>query len=115
MLEMIGQGLGILFSVGASATLIYLVIKSDEGIHFLKRFAIVAFVLIGLTALSQLIPLEELKVGLTDFFSFLKSTIFMWDFVFNTTLFFGYIIPVSFSLLTAYWTFLAYIFIAKNF
>lgn len=105
---------GAIFAVGSISLLIFSAFKSETGIGFIKKFGIFAVLIGALTTLSLVFNVTSIFSPLVDFFTFIKSSLYLFDFVVDIPYFF-LMVGVLLKLITAYWSFLLVNFIVQFF
>ena len=79
---------GAIFAVGSISLLIFSAFKSETGIGFIKKFGIFAVLIGALTTLSLVFNVTSIFSPLVDFFTFIKSSLYLFDFVVDIPYFF---------------------------
>lgn len=112
--EIVGSIVGGGLLVGGAFLLVKQAITGDEGFKTIKQLALLSIIPIALVLLAQAINFSVIETALTNFFIVIRSLINVWDFWLDTPLLMSLLLA-TFSILVAYWTYKAYIFVVRFF
>jgi hypothetical protein len=112
--EIIGSLVGGVFFAGAGFLLLKQAITGDEGFKTVKQIALLSLIPASLVGLAQVINLSGIQVALTNFFIVIRRLLGVWDFWLDVPLLLSLMLTV-FTILSAYWGYLAYMFVVRFF
>lgn len=101
-------------AIGTTAFTFYALFKGDSGFNFIKKLALFALTTGAMTALGFFFDSGALVNEIAQFFTYIKSFMFLFDFVVPVDIMFYYI-GLLMKFFAFYWSILGILFVVKFF
>lgn len=113
-MNLLGSILGNITIFGGSALFIYSAFKTEAGFAFIRTLALFGLIIGVLGTLGFAFNIDFILTPLASLFGYLKSFMYLWNFVIPINDLFSYI-GILLSFLAFYWSVLGVLFVVKFF